>query len=152
MPAKTLPGFKREKGGARGYVNQATGQRLSRRQYDKIAQSTAGKAPVPAQRLAKQANAQLHYNRLLSSYVARKRAEGEPINKTEARKSPELKQAIKDLKTRGKTQAAETKRREALKTMGLRTGVPDWVHVGDSGKKRKGRLRNTKRYRDKMAA
>jgi uncharacterized protein YukE len=144
MPAKTLPGFKRERGGTRGYI-APNGQRLSRRQYDKLAHAVAGKASISPQRQAIQTRAQRNYNRLLSQRARELRQEGKTVNKAEIRKTEDFKQLIRDLKAKDKpgehSQRVNDRRRSALEKIGARQGIPEWVPVGLSDRYRKGKLR-----------
>jgi len=143
MPAKTLPGYKREAGGARGYITP-TGARISRRQYDKIAHAVAGVAKMSPQRYARQVRAQRQVNRNLEALARVKRAgavPGEKVSKIDLRKSEEFKRASRDIKARGRSAEAEGRRKGALKTLGLRQGIPDWVPVGLSDRYRAGKLR-----------
>lgn len=144
MAAKTLPGFRREKGAARGYVNIETGERLSRRQYDKLVSAQGQHGKLDAQREAIHVRSQRNYNRLLSDYVEQRRRTGKPITKSEARKSDEMKRIIRDIKAKGSSAEAERKRRTALELTGNRQGIPEWVPVGLSDKYRKGKLRRSR--------
>lgn len=61
--------------------------------------------------------------------------------KKRARENPVFKRAIRELKTRGNSKAANDKRIAALKVLGRRGGIPDWVPEGMSDRYRAGKLR-----------
>lgn len=111
-------GYKREKGGVRGYINEKTGERLSRRQYDKMVSAMGAHKAMPAPRKAKQAGPQQRqFNSLLETYVRSERAKGRKINKIEARKSDEFKRAIKMIRTKrkiGESKAQREARQQAV--------------------------------------
>lgn len=158
MAAKTLPGFKREAGSARGYVHVASGQRLTRRQYEALKVAHGAKETMTPQRYAKQVRSQRGYNRVLHAYVRKARArgqrgtDGKPLGKGEARQSAEFKSIVRDIragsrrpKSGQRSEAQDVLLRAALKRAGLRDGIPDWVPVGLSDARRKGLI---KRRRD----
>jgi hypothetical protein len=143
MPARTLPGWHREKGTGRGYIGP-DGERLSRRQYDAMAHAVAGKGAVAPERVAKNVAGLRRYNRLVSARVELERSRGEKATRKTVRESAVFKQAVRDLKTaKGPGNGAMNQRREALKTIGLRNKIPDWVPVGLSNRYRQGKLRKT---------
>lgn len=148
MAAPTLPGFKREAGSARGYIHTASGQRLSRRQYEALKEAHGARQPISPQRYAAQVRAQRGYNRVLNAYVRKRRSEGVTIDKGTARESAEFKAIVRDVRRGAKkpksgprTQAQDMILRLALKRAGLRDGIPDWVPVGLSDARRKGKIR-----------
>lgn len=112
-------GYTRERGGARGYVNDLTGERLSRRQYDKMVAVAGNRKQMAPQRAEKQGGPQQRqYNSLLSTYVKSERAKGHKINKQQARKSDEFKRAVKMIRTKrkiGETKAQREGRQEAVR-------------------------------------
>lgn len=85
-------GYTRERGTGRGYVN-AAGERLSRRQYDKLAEAQGARRHLPAQAPARTAQraGQNVFNLNLEDFVRSRRAAGETINKRSARSDPRFK-------------------------------------------------------------
>lgn len=136
MPAQTLPGWHRETGTGRGYVNSTTGQRLSRRQYDKVAHAVAGVAPMEPTHKAKAIRGLRNYQRVVNQKKAEAEAKGAKVSKRSIRNARETKDHYRELTkprgTRETEQAVNSRKRAALKALGYRKGIPDWVRPGDS--------------------
>lgn len=162
MASKPLPGYAREKGAARGYIGPG-GERLSRRQYDKIAHAARGKAEKARENpswYARVLRGVRQFWRRLGRYTDKRRAEGADVERREARKEPAFREARASLaalkgrtgreqrlRTAGKKReanayGAETRAmtRDALEAMGLRDGVPHWVPPGASEKGKRGEI------------
>lgn len=152
-----LPGYRRAPGTSRGYISP-TGQRLSRRQYDKVVAAAGLKQSMAPQRYAIQVRAQRVYNRLVNALARLKRAVlGEKApGKAALRQSAEMKQIKRDIRAATKRKPGQplspenaVKLRDALKRAGLRDNVPDWVPPGLSDAYKKGKVsrsRDVKRH------
>lgn len=116
-----LPGWKRLPGTSRNYVNTLTGAVLPRRQYEKLVTAAAARRSEPAPRRARVSKMQSQYNAMLESYVRSQRAQGNRINKKQARESAEFKRAVRMVRTKrriGETDMQRQARQEARR-MGL---------------------------------
>jgi hypothetical protein len=160
MAARTLPGWKREKGTGRGYIGPS-GERLSRRQYDKLAATVAPKKPVDATWYARVIRGVRNFWRRLGKYTDKRRAEGASVKRAEARREGEFKAGLKELRAlKGRTRKAREMRGRghhgraadyeartrgrltvALEKLGLRAGIPEWVPPGMSDEYLRGALK-----------
>lgn len=150
----TLPGWSRLPGSSRKYINVQTGQVLSRRQFDKVAQAAGARKSLDIAEKAKRRTKQARYQDLVEDYIAQQKAKGKTITKRQARTSQEFKSLIKDLKSTSKSapkklsgdKLIEFRRRQnkkklkILKELGRRDGLPDWLPVGFSDRFRTGKI------------
>lgn len=101
-------------GKSRRFQLKGTIHTISRRQYDKL------NPPVPTS----------EYNKsVLRSFMNKQRASGHPMSKQEARRSKAFHNVISGMKSTN-----EEERLAALKALGRRDGIPDWVKPGESHK------------------
>lgn len=167
--AARLQGFRREQGTARGYIN-AQGQRLSYRQYRNLLKTANAVQPLDLAGLANRRVKQGEYNDVVKRAADRRRKELEASLKavrkagdtnaaaaleTDLRrvksgimKSEQFKADLALVKshlpkssTPAERFAFEQTKKDALTRLGRREGLPDWVPVGLSDKRRAGKLR-----------
>jgi predicted CopG family antitoxin len=164
-----LEGFRREAGTARGYVTP-TGERVSYRQYRALLKTAGRVEPLDLATLANRRVKQAAYNDVVKRAVERKRdqiekaiefaeemGEDETVEdlqdelrtlKSATMKSAEFKDALQTIKRRPPKNSTpaerfefEQSKKDALVLLGRRNGIPDWVPVGMSDRKRSGSLR-----------
>lgn len=152
--APLLPGWRRVPGTSRQYINVATGQKVSRRQYDKFATAAGVRQPLDIAEKAKRRVKQARYQDLVEDFVAQKKSQGIKITKRQARSSKELKGLLGDLKKASKPapkklsgeklldyrRKQNRKKLNLLKKLGRRDGLPDWLPVGFSDRFRTGKI------------
>lgn len=135
--------FERLPGKARNYVDKKTGKVFSRRQYDKHVNELLAKGEVKtkerstgkksAEREARELRSRRDYERHVQQrvkYEQRHNIKGENGKRRsvrDIRNSDEMKQAIKDLKSK-----SSKKQLAALKYLGLRENIPDHVPIGET--------------------
>ena len=124
-------------GSDRKYLNEETGQTLSRRQYDKVKHDLGIYKPITGTRKQQQQQ----YNNRLDDYIKSKETEGYKINRRQAQASTDFKQGKPSAYVRNYNPAIATpdqisRQVRALETRGLRHGIPSWVPPGESDKYR----------------
>lgn len=113
--------FKRLPGSARRYVDLESGKEYSRRQVDAL----RGRVTRKNARAVKH-KIKLYYG-LLDDYIAKKKQKGVKLTKKKAMQSEEMKQIVKDLKSKDMI-----RKRKALEKTIRRDGVPELIPVGET--------------------
>lgn len=143
-----LPGFARLPGTARNYRGP-DGKKYNRREYEKLVTAAEARTKITPQRAARETAARRQYARLLNAAAKLDRDAGGKGNKAALRGSAEFKRNVRDLRAKGKSTATLVKKRDALKRLGLRNKIPDWIPPGLSDQYKRGKIkraRDLKRY------
>lgn len=155
--------FIRQKGANRSYLDLDTGLIISQRQKEKLTRERGTLKPLDPVKLSELRRSRKTYNSLIADVVSLREdkirdeienaiydgdfAKAKALEKKsrtitrEVMNDPEIKRAIRDLKTAGEGKAGQEQRKRALKVLGRRKGIPDWVPPGGSDSFRLGKLR-----------
>ena len=136
--------FVRLAGKSRRYRDLETGREVSRRRRDALIDASIGRGKREAIGAEKAARATKAYNNLAHFFrEEHAKQTGYRMSLREARNSPEMRAAFQSLVH------ARTKKQKlrALKKLGLRDGLPDYIPPGESGKRRYGYKRYAGSYR-----
>jgi hypothetical protein len=117
-------------------LNTKTGEILPRRQYEKLVTAAGTRKPISPQQYTAFTRGYRQYRQIVEDYVKFEKSKGNSIKIGDARKSPEIKLVITDLRTR-----KPDRMKRALTFIGRRQGIPDWVPVGQSDAYRQGNLK-----------
>lgn len=167
-----MAAWRRERGSARGYINDETGQRLSRRAYDAMQEQANKRTHLDLVELANYRLKSKKYNDLVNARYKEVLNEGlsaldttnltlveeskriseyqKSVSKQAIRTDKEFKQLFKDLKKLGKKKPEnrtpqETRRlTDILETLGRRHGIPKNVQPGESDYFKRGLMRKAK--------
>lgn len=124
-------------GKSRNYIDNATGQILSRRQYDNLAapERNAPIKPISFQRLQTEKRKRARYQAVIRDLQSEQRKRGVDSSARELRNSDLTKHLIAELGARNKNGKPAVRRiKAALIALGRREGIPYAIAPGDSGK------------------
>jgi len=121
-------GWRRLPGSSRNYINDATGEVLSRRQFDKIVEAMGEHRMIGGAEHDAFAGKTRAYRATLKMFRDMRAREGRPLSKREAMRSEEFKQLYRDSRARGGLKNPAARERAKAK----RTAAFDYLGRGTS--------------------